>query len=167
MSANQGRLLNQKIAELEDLKTSVSNGKTLLANAITDKGVSASQNDSFATLANKISQISTAPTVVGSGSFSVYGGHSGTDTITETIPACDYVELDIRAGSGYIPGKTSGICAAGGSITLSIGRNTEYSNTGVSGTFQLSSDGRLLSLTYSDVHLPTYTGSTVTWVAWG
>ena len=44
-------------SEIESLKSSVSSGKQQVANAITGKGVSASQNDSFATLANKISQI--------------------------------------------------------------------------------------------------------------
>ena len=48
--------------EINNLKTSVSSGKQQVANAITGKGVSASQNDSFATLANKISQISTTST---------------------------------------------------------------------------------------------------------
>lgn len=43
--------------EIDNLKSSVSSGKQQVANAITGKGVSASQNDSFATLANKISQI--------------------------------------------------------------------------------------------------------------
>ena len=43
--------------EINSLKSFVSNGKQQVANAITDKGVSASGNDSFATLANKISQI--------------------------------------------------------------------------------------------------------------
>ena len=44
-------------SEISNLKTSVSSGKTQVANAITGKGVSASGNDSFATLANKINQI--------------------------------------------------------------------------------------------------------------
>ena len=43
--------------EINNLKSSVSSGKTQVANAITGKGVSASQNDSFATLASKITQI--------------------------------------------------------------------------------------------------------------
>ena len=44
-------------SEINSLKSSVSNGKTQVANAITGKGVSASGNDTFATLANKINQI--------------------------------------------------------------------------------------------------------------
>ena len=44
-------------SEIESLKSSVSSGKTQVANAITGKGVSASGNDTFATLASKIGQI--------------------------------------------------------------------------------------------------------------
>ena len=44
--------------QVNSLNSYVSNGKTQVANAITGKGVAASGSDSFATLANKISQIS-------------------------------------------------------------------------------------------------------------
>ena len=44
--------------QVNSLNSSVSNGKTQVANAITGKGIAASGSDSFATLANKISQIS-------------------------------------------------------------------------------------------------------------
>ena len=45
--------------QVNSLNSSVSNGKTQVANAITGKGVAASGSDSFATLASKISSIST------------------------------------------------------------------------------------------------------------
>lgn len=45
-------------AEINELKNSVSNGKTLVANAITDKGVATEASDSFETMAEKILQIS-------------------------------------------------------------------------------------------------------------
>ena len=44
---------------IDELFTSVSNGKTSLASAITDKGQSTSPNDSFSTMATKISNIQT------------------------------------------------------------------------------------------------------------
>ena len=44
--------------EIDYLKSSVSNGKTLIANAITGKGVATSSSDTFATMANNINQIS-------------------------------------------------------------------------------------------------------------
>lgn len=49
-------------SEMSSLKSSVSNGKTQVANAITGKGVAASGSDTFATLANKIGQISSEKT---------------------------------------------------------------------------------------------------------
>ena len=45
---------------VDELFTSVSNGKTSLASAITDKGQSTSPNDSFSTMATKISNIQTS-----------------------------------------------------------------------------------------------------------
>ena len=52
--------LNENCAtksELDELKTSVSNGKTLIADAITDKGVQTSATDTFQTMANNIRNI--------------------------------------------------------------------------------------------------------------
>ena len=43
--------------EINSLKTSVSNGKNLIANAITGKGVATSSSDTFATMANNIGSI--------------------------------------------------------------------------------------------------------------
>ena len=45
--------------ELNEVKQSVSNGKELLASAITDKGVNTSKDDTFQTMANNIRQITT------------------------------------------------------------------------------------------------------------
>ena len=56
--------INTKISQLEtqasDLFQSVSDGKTLVANAITDKGVSTATNATFATMATNISKITTS-----------------------------------------------------------------------------------------------------------
>ena len=46
--------------QVNSLNTSVSNGKSLVANAITGKGVATSSSDTFATMANNISSISSA-----------------------------------------------------------------------------------------------------------
>ena len=58
----QNKIITTKIDELEksfaEAKKSVSDGKTLVATAITDKGVATSQTDSFATMAENIGQIS-------------------------------------------------------------------------------------------------------------
>ena len=50
-------------AQLNEVKTSVSNGKSAVASAITDKGVSTSATASFSTMANNIRKISTGPSV--------------------------------------------------------------------------------------------------------
>ena len=46
-------------AELNELKKSVSDGKTAVAGAITDKGITTATDATFATMADNISQIST------------------------------------------------------------------------------------------------------------
>ena len=46
--------------EINNLKSSVSNGKSLIASAITDKGVSTASNATFQTMANNIGNISTS-----------------------------------------------------------------------------------------------------------
>ena len=47
--------------EIDELFQSVSSGKTIIAEAITDKGVSTSANDSFSTMASNIRKIDTLP----------------------------------------------------------------------------------------------------------
>ncbi|MFJ7665605.1 hypothetical protein ACIQXI_00770 [Lysinibacillus sp. NPDC097195] len=60
-SSKAAKLLNDKI---EDLKSSVSSGKALVANAITGKGVSTSPTAEFATMASNISAIQTGKRVM-------------------------------------------------------------------------------------------------------
>ena len=50
---------------IKELKKSVSDGKTLVANAITAKGVSTSASATFQTMATNISNISTVPKLLG------------------------------------------------------------------------------------------------------
>ena len=51
--------ISQLETQVSDLFQSVSDGKTLVANAITDKGVSTATNATFATMASNISKINT------------------------------------------------------------------------------------------------------------
>lgn len=53
--------VDKKVVEL---KKSVSDGKTLVATAITDKGVATEPTDSFATMAENVGKISTGSTGV-------------------------------------------------------------------------------------------------------
>ena len=60
-------------SEISSLKSSVSNGKTLVANAITDKGVATSPSDTFATMAANIAKLSPPePVLVDTISFTAY-----------------------------------------------------------------------------------------------
>ena len=52
-----------KSSEVNSLKTSVSNGKQLVANAITGKGVATSSSESFAAMANNINSISSTDAI--------------------------------------------------------------------------------------------------------
>lgn len=51
------------IAQLNEVKTSVSNGKSLIASAITDKGVSTASNATFQTMSNNIRSINSLSTI--------------------------------------------------------------------------------------------------------
>ena len=60
--SEQNKNLNELVAEVDSLGESVSNGKTLVANAITAKGVSTSTSATFSTMATNIGKIKTTPT---------------------------------------------------------------------------------------------------------
>ena len=53
--------------EIEDTKKSVSDGKSEVASAITEKGVATESTDSFATMAENVRQIKTGGSAGGSG----------------------------------------------------------------------------------------------------
>ncbi len=54
-----GKIKSYVDSKYNELFQSVSNGKTLVANAITDKGVATATNDTFATMASNIALIET------------------------------------------------------------------------------------------------------------
>lgn len=80
-------------SEVEDLKTSVSDGKSAIASAITDKGVSTSGSETFSSMADKIRQISSGTIVVKD------------DKLFKSYP----VEFDIDDGSGDMSELFGGI----------------------------------------------------------
>ena len=71
--------------QVSDLFQSVSDGKTLVANAITDKGVSTATNATFATMASNISNITTSTYKEETKSYN--NTSSGTTRLTFTFSA--------------------------------------------------------------------------------
>lgn len=93
---NQGPLTNLKttnksnlVNAINEVFQNVSNGKSSIATAITGKGVAASSNDSFSTLASKIGQISTGKKWA-KGSFTFDYANRITNTKSFSIN-CDFV----------------------------------------------------------------------------
>ena len=89
-------------SEINSLKTSVSSGKILLANAITDKGVATSSSDTFATMAANITKLSPpGPVLVDTISFTGYlyaaldgtYGYEYTSNVSDN--EFDYAEVSI------------------------------------------------------------------------
>ena len=77
---------NKVIAgEINTLKKSVSDGKTLVATAITDKGVETAADATFAVMANNISQIETGGGELHGATISVTTNEENPTTITVTL----------------------------------------------------------------------------------
>ena len=73
--------------EINNLKSSVSSGKTQIANAITGKGVTTSSSASFATMANNISQLAVSTKITGTQiETKEESGSQGTSSATVSIP---------------------------------------------------------------------------------
>jgi hypothetical protein len=80
------------VSEVESLKTSVSEGKALIAAAVTDKGVSTAANDSFATMASNISSIASSSSMGGVGSWN--------SSVGEYLPIwIDFVSMEGNGGT--------------------------------------------------------------------
>lgn len=88
-----------------ELFTSVSNGKALLAGAITDKGVSTSGTDSFQTMADNVGKIET-----------------GTDTSDATVTAGDILSGKTAYGAS---GKITGTIPSQGATTITPGTSAK------------------------------------------
>ena len=83
--------------QIDSLKSSVSSGKTLVAAAVTGKGVPTAATDSFATMASNIAAIPSGggtpslqnKTVVSNGVVTADSGYDGLGTVTVAIPVYD------------------------------------------------------------------------------
>lgn len=109
--------VNQKVA---DLFQSVSNGKTLIASAITDKGVTTSNIATFQTMANNIRAIPSSSEVV---TYTVTNNltNCSTDNDVATVIANNSYSATITADDGY----------ALDTVTVTMG-NDDITSTSVS-----------------------------------
>jgi hypothetical protein len=94
--------------EIDNVKKSVSDGKTAVANAITNKGVSTATNAEFATMATNIGKISTL----------------SAETADATIAASDI--LSGKIGYGKNGAKITGTMANKGAVSATLSVNGTY-----------------------------------------
>lgn len=124
-------------AAVEELKKSVSDGKTLVANAITDKGVSTSKDATFQTMAANINTIKTNPTlqaksVTLSTSAQTIKADSGYDGLSQvTVPAVSGTAVAGDVLSGKTFASASGIAQSGtmannGAVNQTLAINGTY-----------------------------------------
>lgn len=107
-----------KKEEINDLKKSVSDGKKLVADAITDKGVETAADAEFATMADNIEQIETSSKIVLQGNKDVHP----TTSIQVIKPDNGYDGLS-QVTLDKIQAETK-------TVTPSAGNTTYYPNTG-------------------------------------
>ena len=82
--------------EIEDTKKSVSDGKSEVASAITEKGVATESTDSFATMAENVRQIKTGGSAGGSGSTITHVGEAIKTITSNQIGAITHVGEAIK-----------------------------------------------------------------------
>ncbi len=142
-------------SSVESLKTSVSEGKSLIAAAVTDKGVKTAADSTFQVIANNINDISKLPNgvTVERRTFSVSTGISNTATTTwygadlgkeSRLPI--YIvtrSATVNCAIHYYPSISIGVSENNGNPKIRLFANGtngaiiyKYSNDGVSVTFK-------------------------------
>ena len=89
-------------SEINSLKSSVSNGKNLIANAITGKGVATSSSDTFATMANNISALQIKPNASGAyNTGDINGDITGVGNAVR-FDAMNWIVVHVTNGVAYL-----------------------------------------------------------------
>ncbi len=110
-NSTTGMAATQVQAAIDELFTNVSNGKVLLADAITDKGVTTSPEDTFQTMADNIGEISgsagdyTYPTTFTSNQLWAYSGPDLLDVYDSSwSPDGKFLFMGCRGGTSHRAG---------------------------------------------------------------
>lgn len=151
------------ILGIEELKNSVSNGKTLVANAITAKGIPTAATADFATMANNIAALS-------SEGFNMDGILINADSMNVSqefdltgpaYPAGTHIELYLIVVREGVAGAKPGVVSISGSLTLaSIPITRPLGNDGYTGPWQYSGQHEIVSSGNPfNLHITSTTGS--------
>ena len=141
-AANMNNLEKRIEAAVNECFQSVSDGKALVASAITDKGVLTDATATFAEMASNIEQISTSP--------EYYKHEMTTGTFEDSTYAEHEVDCSLTLESGvYIVDMVSAICLNGGGGGLGINFKTSWNDV----TFPSDSTVTLLQENNNDCFL--------------
>lgn len=110
-------------AELSELKKSVSDGKTAVAGAITDKGIITSAADTFATMADNIGQISTLATETADATATAAQILSGKRAYVKGSPVVGTMPNNGGPSAAISSGSLRAGYTTGGSITNLLASN--------------------------------------------
>ena len=123
------RIDNRIDGRLDELFQSVSDGKTLVANAITDKGVSTSSTDTFATMASNIRNITgtTYKSERKSGSVEVKKSETVTISISFSNTVIGVTEVNYDLSSSHLSYR--GFSVSGNTVKVKIEVSSSYAYT--------------------------------------
>ena len=127
--SNNDTRITQLETEVSELFQSVSDGKTLVANAITDKGVSTSTTATFATMASNIRNLNNGIGYTSeskNGSVSVERGGTGSIRITFSNTVLGVTGVSYSYSDSYLKFKNFSI--SGNTVTVNIELSSTYTN---------------------------------------
>lgn len=143
LSSTDNTTVEDKITNIDEemisVKTSVSEGKTLIASAITDKGVSTASDASFSTMADNISKIPSGISGVPiagtdftySGEYQIFNDSDdeGTKWRIKFLTSGNFVPLsNMEIDAFYVGGGGGGAGGTGGSAAGTGGNSSAFGN---------------------------------------